>query len=200
MLGLEKGSIGGSDWQRNRHKRIIHNLEDLKMSISGISMGYYPTGYANVNTVKNTTDVSFTETISEKAATDKIDYDERAFEYLAPNAPEEVKKAWMEAAKETGANGMGMGKDGKLTHITAMMSIQLTNRLKGCYSSGGRSDLSGGDLLGSTVESALSVAKQALYDREHALEPLSRRSWEVQKHIEKEMAFYRAFIDKLERL
>ena len=81
-----------------------------------------------------------------------------------------------------------------------MMSIQLTNRLKGCYGSGGRSDLSGGDLLGSTVASALSVAKQALYDREHPLEPLSRRTWEVQKHIEKEMAFYRAFIDKLERL
>ena len=81
------------------------------------------------------------ETISEKAVADKIDYDERAFEYLAPNAPEEVKKAWMKAAKETGAM---------------------------CW--------------------------------EHPLEPLSRRSWEVQKHIEKEMAFYRAFIDKLERL
>ena len=170
------------------------------MGINGISTGYYPTGYTNVKTVEKPADNLFADTISEKAATDQIDYDERAFEYLAPNAPEEVKKAWMEAAKETGANGMGMGKDGKLTHITAMMSIRLTNQLKGCYSSGGKSDLTNSDLLGSTVESALSAAKQALYDREHPLEPLSWRSWEVQKHIEKEMEFYRAFIDKLEQL
>lgn len=102
-------------------------MEDLKKGIKGISTGYYPTGYTNVNTVKNSADVSFAETISGKASTEKIDYNERAFEYLAPNAPKEVKKAWMEAAKETGVNGMGMGQDGKLTHITAMMSIRLTN-------------------------------------------------------------------------
>ena len=170
------------------------------MSINGISAGYYSTAYANTNIPKSTETTSFADTIAEKAETDKIDYDERAFEYLAPNAPEEVKKAWMEAAKETGANGLGMGKDGKSTHITAIMSIRLTNQLKGCYSSGVRSDLSGGDLLGSTVASALSVAKQALYDREHPLEPISHRSWEVQKQIEKEMEFYKAFIDKLKQL
>lgn len=170
------------------------------MGINGILTGYYQSVYTNVNTVKNSADVSFTETISGKASTEKIDYDERAFEYLAPNAPEDVKKAWMEAAKETGVNGMGMGQDGKLTHITAMMSIRLTNQLKGCYSSGGKSDLLGCDLLGSTVASALSVAKQALYDREHPLGSIGGRSLEVQKRIEKEMEFYRAFIDKLERI
>ena len=31
MLGLEKESIVGSDWQRSRrHKRMIHNQEELK--------------------------------------------------------------------------------------------------------------------------------------------------------------------------
>ena len=95
MLGLEKGSIGGSDRQRSHHNRIIHNLEGLKVSINGISMGYYPAGYANVNTVKNAADVSFTEIISEKAATGTIDYDEKAFESIAPNAPAKVREAWM---------------------------------------------------------------------------------------------------------
>ena len=65
------------------------------MGINGILTGYYQPVYTNVNTVKNSADVSFTETISGKASTEKIDYDERAFEYLAPNAPEDVKKAWM---------------------------------------------------------------------------------------------------------
>ena len=65
------------------------------MGINGILTGYYQSVYTNVNTVKNSADVSFTETISGKSSTEKIDNDERAFEYLAPNAPEDVKKAWM---------------------------------------------------------------------------------------------------------
>lgn len=170
------------------------------MNINGISTAYYQAGYTNVKPSNNTVASSFEDAISEKAASEKIDYDERAFEYLGPNAPEEVKKAWMEAAKETGANGMGMDQDGKLTHISAMMSLRLTNQLNGNWGGMGRGNLSGGDLLGSTVASALSVAKQALYDREHPLEPISQRSWKVQKQIEKEMEFYRAFIDRLEKL
>ena len=170
------------------------------MSINGISTAYYQVGYTNVKPINNTGAGSFKDTISEKAVSEKIDYDERAFEYLGPNAPDEVKKAWMEAAKETGANGMGMGQDGKLTHISAMMSIRLTNQLKGNWGSLGKGDLSGGDLLGSTVSSALTVARQALYDLEHPLSPISQRRWDVQKQIEKEMEFYKAFIDRLERL
>ena len=27
MLGLEKENMGGSDWQRSHHKRMIHTLE-----------------------------------------------------------------------------------------------------------------------------------------------------------------------------
>lgn len=169
------------------------------MGIKGISTGYYPVGYANVKPTNNTGASSFKDTITVKAASEKIDYGERAFEYLGPNAPDEVKKAWMEAAKETGANGMGMGQDGKLTHISAMMSIRLTNQLKSNWGSMGKGDLSGGDLLGSTVSSALTVARQALYDLEHPLSPISQRSWDVQKQIEKEMEFYKAFIDRLER-
>lgn len=49
------------------------------------------------------TETSFNSAVQEKAP----DYNEKAFESLAPNAPEEVRNAWMEAARETGVNGMG---------------------------------------------------------------------------------------------
>ena len=35
------------------------------------------------------------------------DFNEKAFDMIGPNAPQEVKDAWMEAAKEVNANGMG---------------------------------------------------------------------------------------------
>lgn len=168
------------------------------MSINGVSTNYYSTAHANVKTVKNAADNSFADTISEKVATDKIDYDERAFDFFAPNAPDEVRKAWLEAAKETGANGMGMGQDGKLTHISSMMTKSAVNNYWNRET--GESNLLSSDLLGSTVAYALSAAKQALYDLEHPLEPISQRRLEVQQQIAKEREFYKAFIDKLEQL
>ena len=168
------------------------------MGINGVSTNYYSTAHANVKTVKNAADNSFADTISEKVATDKIDYDERAFDFFAPNAPDEVRKAWLEAAKETGANGMGMGQDGKLTHISSMMTKSAVNNYWNRET--GESNLLSSDLLGSTVAYALSAAKQALYDLEHPLEPISQRRLEVQQQIAKEREFYKAFIDKLEQL
>ena len=66
----------------------------------------------------------FMETVAEKAAQgkyDKNDFDEKAFASVGANAPEEVKKAWMDAAKETGMNGLGISGNGMLTHISKMM-------------------------------------------------------------------------------
>ena len=169
------------------------------MSINGISAGYYPTAYTNIQKVKATETTSFADTIVEKAATAGVrDYDERAFDFFAPNAPDEVRKAWLEAAKETGANGMGIGQDGKLTHISSMMTKSAVNHYWNRET--GESDLLSSDLLGSTVASALSAAKQALYDLEHPLELISQRRLEVQQQIAKEREFYKAFIDKLEQL
>lgn len=122
----------------------------------------------------------------------KTDFDEKAFEEIAPNAPKEVKNAWMEAAKETGVNGMGMGKDGKLSHISQLMVQRLTNIYNG--------KLNPNDILGSTVQSALYAVKKALYDLEHPLEPVSHQSMEVQQQKMKEKEFYQAFIEKLEQL
>ena len=37
--------------------------------------------------------------------TPEADFDEKAFSMVGPNAPQDVKDAWMEAAQEVNANG-----------------------------------------------------------------------------------------------
>ena len=56
-----------------------------------------------------------------------VDFNEKAFDMIGPNAPQEVKDAWMEAAKEVNANGMGIKKNGLLSHISQMM-VQRLNK------------------------------------------------------------------------
>ena len=51
---------------------------------------------------------------------------------IGPYAPQEVKDAWMEAAKEVNANGMGIKKNGMLSHISQMMVQRLNKQKKGC--------------------------------------------------------------------
>ena len=46
------------------------------------------------------------------------DFNEKAFDMIGPNVPQDVKGAWMEAAKEVNANGMGIKKNGMLSHIS----------------------------------------------------------------------------------
>ena len=50
------------------------------------------------------------------------DFNEKAFDMIGPNAPQDVKDAWMEAAKEVNANGMGIKKNGMLSHISQTVS------------------------------------------------------------------------------
>jgi hypothetical protein len=179
------------------------------MSISGIGNYSYANAYQNVNCItnqksQNVNDFSNVEIFStiesqytdvgdvEKSVASKVDYDEKAFEYVAPNAPDEVKEAWMEAAKETGANGLGMAQNGMLTHISAMMVNRVENWINGIENDG--------DVLGDSVTSALESAKQALYDLDNPLEPVSKRSLAVQQEIMKERKFYQTFINKLETM
>ena len=119
------------------------------------------------------------------------DYDEKAFEMVGRGAPQEVKDAWMDAAKEVNANGMGVRGNGMMSHISQMMVQRLNKQLKGETENFG--------ILGSTVESAIQAAKQALYDLEHPL-AYTPRSIEVQQARIKEGEFYRAFLEKLEQL
>ena len=52
------------------------------------------------------------------------DQDEKAFEMVGWDAPQEVKDAWMDAAKEVNANGMGIRGSGMMSHIPQMMVIE----------------------------------------------------------------------------
>ncbi|NBH82984.1 hypothetical protein D7X88_10065 [bacterium C-53] len=163
------------------------------MSISGIgavgSPAWYGTGKTERKAVPETE--GFMEAVAEKAEQDKNDFDEKAFALVGANAPEEVKKAWMDAAKEVNANGMGIRSNGMMSHISQMMVQRLHKTLKG--------ETENFDILGSTVESAIQATKQALYNLEHPI-AYTPRSIEVQQARMKEGEFYKAFLEKLEQL
>ncbi len=165
------------------------------MSINGIGTVVYPlTGYTARKTGRSVESgvVGFMETVEEKAAQGKAgDQDEKAFEMVGRGAPQEVKDAWMDAAKEVNANGMGIRGNGMMSHISQMMVQRLNKQLKG--------ETEKFDILGSTVDSAIQATKEALYDLEHPL-VYTPRSIEVQQARIKEEEFYRAFLEKLEQL
>ena len=86
------------------------------------------------------------------------DFNEKAFDMIGPNAPQDVKDAWMEAAKEVNANGMGIKKNGMLSHISQMMVQRLNKQMNG------EGDVDNIDILGNTTDSAIQATKQALYE------------------------------------
>ena len=165
------------------------------MSINGIGTAGYPlAGYTARKAERSMESgtVGFMETMEEKAAQDKvIDYDEKAFDMVGPNAPQEVKNAWMDAAKEVNANGMGIRGNGMMSHISQMMVQRLNKQLKG--------ETENFDILGSTVESAIQATEKALYDLDHPLAP-AYRSIEAEQARIKEREFYTAFLERLKQL
>ncbi|RKJ17707.1 hypothetical protein D7X48_21275 [bacterium D16-50] len=165
------------------------------MGINGIGTAGYPlTGYTarKIGRSAESGAVGFMETVEEKAAQGKAaDQDEKAFEMVGPNAPQEVKDAWMEAAKEVNANGMGIRGNGMMSHISQMMVQRLNKQFKG--------ETENIDILGNTVKSAIQATKKALYDLERPIVYMPR-SIEVQQACIKEGEFYRAFLEKLEKL
>ena len=162
------------------------------MSINGVSANYYPTAYANTNIPKSTETSSFADTIAGKAAKHPIDWEELAFEHAGPNAPQSVKDVWMEASKEAGANGLGYTSNG--INVTEMYVQQLIK----WYWGGKKAEFP--DILGSSVESAIQAAQQALYNFDHPLEPNKVMSMEERQYHMKERQFYVAFLEKLKKL
>ena len=159
------------------------------MSINGISASHYPTAYVNTNASKRTETASFADTIAEKEETASVrDFGEEAFDKSAPNAPQSVKDAWMEAAEETGANGLGITSNG--IWLTEMFIQGVIQRYWGKET----------DILGSSVESAIQATQQALYSFDHPLEPNRVMSIEEQQYHMKERQFYVLFLEKLEKL
>ena len=116
----------------------------------------------------------------------KLDDDVAALERVGPNASEAVKSAWMDAASETGYNGMGYGGSGATRLFADLtMSARMTdNSIAGVQ-----------DLLGGTVDSAIDTISAASYDREH----IDAGSADPE-NIEKEQEFYASFLDKLNGL
>lgn len=162
------------------------------MSVNAIGTADYPMArYETKRTEGNVSENQFIDTLVEKQSTDKSNHAEKAFRSVAPNAPEKVKTAWMEAAAEIGMDGMGRTKNGMMGHISQMLVQQVINQHNGKPNYN--------DILGNSVESALQATKKLLYDLENPLEPISQRSLEVQQ-IMKEKEFYQAFINRLEKL
>lgn len=112
------------------------------------------------------------------------------FSRFAPNAPEEVKQAFMEAAEETGYYEYS-GK-GKMNYISQILVRQVENRQNGVENYT--------DVFGGSVASALQAAREMLYDLENPLMLDNQRSEDVIKYREQEKEFYKAFIEKLEML
>jgi len=113
----------------------------------------------------------------------------KAFETVGPNAPERVRRAWMEAAEEVGANGLGIKPNGMLSHISQMMVQRVTNQMQGRKNPD--------DILGSSVESAISAVRKAIYDIDNPLRPRSVKSIGVQRLVRQERQFYQTFLNKL---
>ena len=109
------------------------------------------------------------------------------FSRFAPNAPEEVKQAFMEAAEETGYN-----EGERMDYLSQVFIHQVENRQNGV------ADYT--DVFGGSIASALQTAKEILYDLENPLMPISQRGKNAAKYVEQEKEFYRAFIEKLEGL
>ena len=110
--------------------------------------------------------------------------------------PDEVKQAWKEAEEETGGfftvYGLWISDDGKECQITKMMVDRFVRWYNG--------DIDQDDMLGNSVESAMSAVEKWIYDLDHLLVGQSASSIEDRRLIEIERKFYESFLDKLMQL
>lgn len=111
------------------------------------------------------------------------------FSKFAPNAPNEVRQAFAEAAEESGYFEYSGG--GRMDYISQILVKQVENRNNGIE------DYT--DVFGTSVESALSVATELLHNLENPLSTVSQRGEKAARYMEQEMEFYKLFIEKLEK-
>ena len=114
-------------------------------------------------------------------------YYEQSFDRIAPNAPQCVKRAWLDAADVAGIDGMGVSGSGKLSHISQLMVRSIEKGNSGTY-----------DLLGNSIQSAMRAAEEALYALEHPLDAGRGRTVEQIENRRKEKVFYQEFIKRLQ--
>ncbi len=135
--------------------------------------------------VSVTHEKNFAETVQDRASA--------AFDTIGAHAPDKVKQAWIEAVEETGTNvSFSHDEEGFHIPLPQLMVQRVVRWLKG--------EVDPGNLLGNSVESAISVIEKAIYDIDYPLPGSPARSIEEQKDTKKERAFYVAFLEKLKQL
>ena len=155
------------------------------------------------NGMQNTTGnkkVSFLDAVAAKAS--EVDSNEvrkktsAVLDAIGSQASEEVKQAWMETEKETGAFftvfGLYITADGKHAHMTQMGIDRFVRWYRG--------ETNPDDLLGSSVGSAIKAVNKWIYDLDHPLAGQTARSVEERQLIMKEREFYEVFLNKLLQL
>lgn len=111
-----------------------------------------------------------------------------------------TKQAWTEAEKESGVDGhitkcgLWISNDGKHSFMT-QMGVQIAIKwAKGELVDGQA------DLLGNSVQSAITAVEKWMYDFDHPLAGQPARSVDEQRLMMNEMAFYKALLEKLKGL
>ena len=97
----------------------------------------------------------------------------------------EVEQAMKEAAEESGYD-----EDEQMDYLSQAFIKKVENLVNGVDNPS--------DIFGSTVESTLQAAQELLYELENPLTPASSRGENAVEYMEKEKAFYRALIERLE--
>lgn len=170
------------------------------MGIYGIAANYYQMGYTNSKTTKAETGKTFAEIASQKVAeADKETVQEKTaavLDVVGANAPDEVRQAWTEAEKEMGGwftvGGSWVSADGKHSFMT-QMGVQIALKWA-------KGEMNQADLLGNSVQSAISAVEKWMYDFDHPLVGEPAKSMEEKRYVEMERTFYVAFLEKLKNL
>ena len=173
------------------------------MGINGIAADYYQAGYTNDQAAKVEVGKSFVDIANRKSAeAGKEMVQENASESInmfGPNAPDEVRQAWMEAEEKTGVHiakaGLYITPDGKHACFTQLAGPILHKWLRGELN-----ETDQVDLLGSSVESAINAVNKWIYDLDHPLAGQPAKSIDEQRLMMNERAFYEAFLEKLKGL
>lgn len=144
----------------------------------------------------------FSDVVTEKETdAEKEKLSEKTLEMIdlfGPNAPDEVKQAWVKAEEETSVHiakgGLYITPDGKHSYFT-----QLAGPISRKWLRGELNQTDQTDLLGSSVESAINAVNKWIYDLDHPLAGQPTRNIDEQRMIMQERAFYEAFLERLKK-
>lgn len=154
---------------------IVQKIEDRKESFSKL--------YGILTTLKKDFSISRPAEVPDDYTKNLMDIN-AGFNALGPNTTEQVKFAWDRAEQEVGVTGYGVEGYNKLTYINAMVTLKVQDFITNQRN----------DFLGSTVASAITATKKALFLLENSNlnnDPEAYRQ---------ERAFYNAFLNNLQKL